>query len=111
MHRDLDKSHKLALFGKELLNKPSIEEGLPMIASYAVELLNCERCSVFVYDQKTQKGDLLLKMNTSKLKISLRELKSSYIKARQRYNEVANWEKSSEVSRAKRSFIKAKSSL
>jgi len=65
----------------------------------------------FVYDQKTQKEDLLLKMDTSKLKISLREHKSSYIKARQRYNEVANWDKSTEVSRAKRSFIKAKSSL
>ncbi len=65
----------------------------------------------FVYDQKIQKDDLLLKMDTSKLKVSLRELKSSYIKARQRYNEVANWEKSSEVARAKRSFIKAQSSL
>lgn len=55
MYRDLDKSHKLALFGKELLNKSSIEEGLPMIASYAVELLNCDRCSVFVYDPQNNR--------------------------------------------------------
>lgn len=65
----------------------------------------------FVYDQRTEQSNPLLEMDTSKLKINLRELSSAYIKTRQRYNEVANWEKSSEVSRAKRSFTKAKNSL
>lgn len=65
----------------------------------------------FVYDQRTEQGNALLEMDSSKLKISLRELSSTLIKTRQRYNEVANWEKSSEVSRAKRSFTKAKNSL
>ena len=44
--------NRLAKFGRELLHKPSLEEGLPMIASYAVELLNSDRCSVFIYDKK-----------------------------------------------------------
>ena len=51
MHRDLDRFTKLATFGRELLHKPSLEKGLPMIASYAVELLNSDRCSVFIYDK------------------------------------------------------------
>ncbi len=65
----------------------------------------------FVYDQRTEQGEALLEMDSSKLKISLRELTSSHIKTRRKYNEVANWEKSSEVSSAKRSFTKAKNSL
>ncbi|MFK5976128.1 MAG: GAF domain-containing protein [Sulfurovum sp.] len=52
MYRDLEKFNRLASFGRELLHRPSIAEGLPMIAEYAVELLDCDRCSVFVYDEK-----------------------------------------------------------
>ena len=65
----------------------------------------------FVYDQRTEQGEALLEMDNSKLKMNLREFTSAYIKARQKYHEVGNWAKSSEVSRAKRSFTKAKNSL
>ncbi len=52
MYKDIATFNRLASFGKELLHKPLPEEGLPIIASYAVELLNSDRCSVFVYDKK-----------------------------------------------------------
>jgi len=55
MHRDIEAFNKLAKFGRELLHRPSPEEGLPMIASYAVELLHSDRCSVFVYNKKKNK--------------------------------------------------------
>ena len=41
---------KLANFGKELLNKTSLEEGLPLISDYAKEVIGAERCSIFIYD-------------------------------------------------------------
>ncbi len=65
----------------------------------------------FVYDQRIQKGDVLLTMDTSKLEVNLRQLKSTWIKARQNYQKIVNWKKSNEVSRANRSFTKAKNSL
>ena len=46
-----DKTHKLAEFAKTLLDKKSLESGLPHIAKYAKEVMNAERCSIFIYDQ------------------------------------------------------------
>lgn len=48
----LDVSHKLAEFGKELLNKKSLESGLPLIAKYAKETIGADRCSIFIYDKE-----------------------------------------------------------
>ena len=41
---------KLADFGKELLNKKSLAEGLPLISKYAKEVIGADRCSVFIYN-------------------------------------------------------------
>ncbi len=40
---------KLAGFGRELLNKNSIEEGLPLISEYVKDVIGAERCSIFIY--------------------------------------------------------------
>jgi len=42
---------KLADFGKELLNKKSLAEGLPLISKYAKEVIGADRCSVFIYNR------------------------------------------------------------
>jgi len=43
----------LADFGKKLLNSTGLEEGLPLIATYSCNIIKAERCSIFVYDKKT----------------------------------------------------------
>jgi signal transduction protein with GAF and PtsI domain len=41
---------KLANFGKELLNKTSLVEGVPLISKYAKEIIGADRCSIFIYN-------------------------------------------------------------
>jgi len=41
---------KLADFGRELLNKKSLVEGLPLISKYAKDVVGAQRCSIFIYD-------------------------------------------------------------
>lgn len=43
---------KLASFGRELLQKKSLSEGLPHIAKYAKEIIDARRCSIYMYDRK-----------------------------------------------------------
>jgi signal transduction protein with GAF and PtsI domain len=43
---------KLTQFAKELLEKRSLEEGLPLIAKYVKDVIDAQRCSVFMYDAK-----------------------------------------------------------
>jgi len=43
---------KLAEFGRELLYKKSLVDGLPHISKYAKEIIGAERCSIFMYDSK-----------------------------------------------------------
>ena len=43
---------KLADFGRELLNKKSLREGIPLISKYAKEVILASRCSIFLYDEK-----------------------------------------------------------
>jgi GAF domain-containing protein len=45
---------KLADFGRELLSKKSLEEGLPLIGRYAKEVIGTQRCSIFIYDKHNQ---------------------------------------------------------
>jgi len=49
-----DTYHSLAAFGRELLEKKSLEDGLPLISSYAKKIINAERCSIFMYDKESQ---------------------------------------------------------
>ncbi|MBA3012903.1 MAG: PAS domain S-box protein [Proteobacteria bacterium] len=65
----------------------------------------------FVYDQKVEKGAALIKMDTAKLEVELRDAKAAHIKADLRVKELTAWEKSPEVSNAKRSLTKARNSL
>jgi signal transduction protein with GAF and PtsI domain len=46
---------KLADFGRELLEKKSLGEGLPHIAKYAREVIDAKRCSIYMYDRKSNK--------------------------------------------------------
>ena len=41
---------KLSEFARELLTKRSLEEGMPLIAKYAKDVIEAERCSIFIYD-------------------------------------------------------------
>ena len=40
---------KLANFGRELLDRTSLEQGLPIIADYAKDVIGAERCSIYIY--------------------------------------------------------------
>lgn len=51
MYKNIKSFTKIAEFGRKLLTKPSIELAIPMISSYARELLEAERCSVFIYNK------------------------------------------------------------
>jgi GAF domain-containing protein len=44
------KYSKLAAFGRKLLNQTSLVDGLPLISQYAKEVIEAERCSIFIYD-------------------------------------------------------------
>lgn len=46
---------KLADFGRELLDKRSLAEGLPLISKYVKEVIKADRCSIFIYDAKNNK--------------------------------------------------------
>jgi len=52
MSRD-NRYSKVANFGQTLLGKKSLEEGLPHISAYAKEIIGADRCSVFVYDKRS----------------------------------------------------------
>jgi GAF domain-containing protein len=41
---------KLTEFAKELLTKRSLEEGIPLISKYVKDVIEAERCSIFIYD-------------------------------------------------------------
>ena len=46
---------KLADFGRELLNKKSLTEGMPLISKYAKDVIGAQRCSIFIYDEDENK--------------------------------------------------------
>jgi len=45
-----NKSLKLAEFARELLTKKSIEDGLPLVSKYVKDVIEADRCSIFIYD-------------------------------------------------------------
>ncbi len=47
---------KLADFGRELLYKTSLVEGLPHISRYVKEIIEADRCSIFIND--LERGEL-----------------------------------------------------
>lgn len=42
---------KIVEFGKKLLDKTSLNEGLQTISEYSKDIMNAQRCSVFIYDK------------------------------------------------------------
>ncbi|MDD4883578.1 MAG: GAF domain-containing protein, partial [Sulfuricurvum sp.] len=44
----------LAEFGRTLLKRPTLQEGLPIISEYAKQVSGAERCSIFIYNPKIQ---------------------------------------------------------
>ncbi len=44
----------LADFGRALLKRPTLAEGLPMISEYAKQVSGAERCSIFIHNPKIQ---------------------------------------------------------
>jgi len=51
MYKNIKSFTKIAEFGRKLLSRPSLELAIPMISTYAKELLEADRCSVFIYDK------------------------------------------------------------
>ena len=47
--KHVDSYMKLAQFGRELLNVTSLEQGLPIISNYAKNIIQADRCSIFIY--------------------------------------------------------------
>ena len=45
---------KLVEFGKKILYKNSLPDGLPLISSYAKAITGADRCSMFIYDSKNK---------------------------------------------------------
>lgn len=51
--KHVDSYKKLAEFGRELLNRPSLEKGIPLITNYIKSVIEAERCSIFIFSKKT----------------------------------------------------------
>jgi GAF domain-containing protein len=44
----------LSDFGRSLLNRPALHEGLPIISEYAKQVSGAQRCSIFIYNPNIQ---------------------------------------------------------
>lgn len=65
----------------------------------------------FEYGQRVEPGDLLLKIDTSSLEVERRNAEATWIRARQRLAQLAQWEQGSEVAQARRSVSRAQLAL
>jgi len=52
MYKNIRSFRTIAEFGRKLLNRPSLELAIPLISSYAKDLLQADRCSVFIYNKE-----------------------------------------------------------
>lgn len=66
---NVNKYQTLAYFGRELLKKRSLEEGLPMIAHYVKDVIGTDRCSIFMYDARKQECWTILADGVKKITI------------------------------------------
>lgn len=65
---------KLAAFGRQLLERVrTLEQGLPMIADYAKEVIGADRCSIYVYSPKINMLWTTLADGIEKIMISAEE--------------------------------------
>ncbi len=73
MYKNIKSFTKIAEFGRKLLARPSLELAIPMISSYAKELLEADRCSVFIYDKKNNMLWTVLADGVETIRISTEE--------------------------------------
>ncbi len=52
MYKNIKSFTKIAEFGRKLLSRPSLELAIPIISSYAKDLLEADRCTVFIYNKE-----------------------------------------------------------
>lgn len=65
----------------------------------------------FKYGEAVEKGQEIIKIDTSKVLVSLRQARAHYIKALEGFNKIKNWKSGPEVTRAKRTIAKMRYSL
>lgn len=51
-YKNIKSFTKISEFGRQLLSRPSLERAIPIISSYARDLLEADRCSVFIFNSK-----------------------------------------------------------
>jgi len=73
MYKNIKSFKKISEFGRKLLSRPSLELAIPIISSYAKELLEANRCSVFIYDKKENNLWTMLADGVEKIQISADE--------------------------------------
>lgn len=66
---------------------------------------------LFNYGEHVEKGQVLVKMDTSEVEVRYREAKGAYMKSLQMLRELEDWENGSEVRRSRRSLTMAKRSM
>ena len=66
---------------------------------------------LFNYGEHVEKGQALVKMDTSEVEVRYREAKGAYMKSLQMLRELENWVNGSEVRRSRRSLTMAKRSM
>ena len=62
--------HQLSEFGHKLIEQPSLEEGLPMIAEDARSLVGAQRCSIYIHDKNRRKLWTMLSDGISEIVIN-----------------------------------------
>jgi len=70
MYKNIKSFTKIAEFGRKLLARPSIELAIPMISGYAKELLEADRCSVFIYNEEKSCLWTVLADGVEKIRVS-----------------------------------------
>lgn len=60
---------KLAEFGRELLYKKSLVEGMPLISRYVKDVIHADRCSIFIYDLEQQELWTTISDGVEKIKV------------------------------------------
>jgi signal transduction protein with GAF and PtsI domain len=73
MYKNIKSFSKIAEFGRKLLSRPSLEIAIPIISTYAKDLLEAERCSVFIYNEKKNCLWTVLSDGISAIEISVDE--------------------------------------
>ncbi|WP_345993046.1 GAF domain-containing protein [Sulfurimonas sp. HSL-1716] len=69
---------KLTEFGKKLLGKPSLNDGLVLISKTAKDLLNADRCSIYIYDSEKNELWTTFADGISRIRISADEGLAGY---------------------------------